>query len=536
MQALLRKIRQILKDRRTRKFFTRVVSSVAAIVVFVTTYALILPAITLEKTAVCGIEAHQHDDSCYEERLVCGQEESDGHHHDDSCYSTKLEQTCGIQEHQHSEENGCYDTDGNLVCQLQEHAHDDSCYEEVRILTCGMEEYAGHHHTDACYEKVLVCGKEVHTHSDKCYEKDSSTDSAEDGDSAGIPSDSADAGDNENAGETGDTGNSVPGTSDSDDSVSEEQSDSYVPELEPLDMESVLNSHTDFYYFHAEEGEEVPANSAEITDWKKADEETTLASTDLVKLYLAYTIPAGSLNATNPTARYRLPDNIHLSDEQIKAINLYENGIAAGYRETGAAATEKVEKDQAEKNYKKYLGVEAVEGDRRPDEQLLDGAQEFISAVVRAENVYDEEGLFGEKGAYLGQDLIFTFAPYSVEKNQNTYDADKILISAGEKITGWFACDFRLDQIDWEQSGDNSDDTAEENFGEEDINREDNVELSDDKNNVENTDSKGNAEKTARIIFVLEDQEKEIEEISRVLSMIEEIGEGSDLRSRNSDF
>ena len=65
MQALLRKIRQILKDRRTRKFFTRIVSSVAAIVVFVTTYALILPAITLEKKAVCGIEAHQHDGSCY---------------------------------------------------------------------------------------------------------------------------------------------------------------------------------------------------------------------------------------------------------------------------------------------------------------------------------------------------------------------------------------------------------------------------------------------------------------------------------------
>ena len=42
MQALLRKIRQILRDRRTRRFFTRFVASVAAIVVFVTTYALIL--------------------------------------------------------------------------------------------------------------------------------------------------------------------------------------------------------------------------------------------------------------------------------------------------------------------------------------------------------------------------------------------------------------------------------------------------------------------------------------------------------------
>ena len=112
-------------------------------------------------------------------------------------------------------------------------------------------------------------------------------------------------------------------------------------------MEAVLTGHTDFYYFHAEEGEEVPADSAEISDWKKVDEETTLASTDLVKLYLAYTIPAGSLNATNPTARYRLPSNLHLSDEQIKAMNRYENGIAAGYRDSASPSASEGEKDKA---------------------------------------------------------------------------------------------------------------------------------------------------------------------------------------------
>lgn len=74
MRELLRKIRKILKDRRTRQIFSRVVMSIAAVVVFVTTYAMILPAITLEKTAVCGIEEHQHSDSCYEKILVCGKE------------------------------------------------------------------------------------------------------------------------------------------------------------------------------------------------------------------------------------------------------------------------------------------------------------------------------------------------------------------------------------------------------------------------------------------------------------------------------
>jgi hypothetical protein len=42
MRTLLAKIRKILKDRRTRQLLTRTVSVTAAIVVFVTTYALVV--------------------------------------------------------------------------------------------------------------------------------------------------------------------------------------------------------------------------------------------------------------------------------------------------------------------------------------------------------------------------------------------------------------------------------------------------------------------------------------------------------------
>ena len=84
MKALLRKIRQILRDRKVRRIFTRLISTVGAVVVFVTTYALVLPAITLEINAGCGIEEHQHDDSCWTEVLTCEKEESEGHHHDAS--------------------------------------------------------------------------------------------------------------------------------------------------------------------------------------------------------------------------------------------------------------------------------------------------------------------------------------------------------------------------------------------------------------------------------------------------------------------
>ena len=101
MKALLQKIRQILKDRKTRRFFTRLVSTVAAIVVFVTTYALVLPAITMESEAACGIEAHQHDQSCYTDVLVCETPESPEHVHDESCYTTKQELVCQTDEHAH---------------------------------------------------------------------------------------------------------------------------------------------------------------------------------------------------------------------------------------------------------------------------------------------------------------------------------------------------------------------------------------------------------------------------------------------------
>ena len=107
MKKLLRRIRQILRDRRTRRFFKRFVGTFAAIVVFVTTYALVLPAITMEAEAQCGIEAHQHDDSCFEEVLVCDLPESDGHQHVDSCYEKVL--TCGKEPHTHSP--ACYRSD-----------------------------------------------------------------------------------------------------------------------------------------------------------------------------------------------------------------------------------------------------------------------------------------------------------------------------------------------------------------------------------------------------------------------------------------
>lgn len=222
--TLTSKAAELMRKNGRHRRWRRAFSGMAAVVVFITTYMLILPAITMENQAICGMAEHTHTDACYEMQLVCtqeetpegadvhvhgpecyeqqqvltctkqegeghthtdacygyvcGQEESAGHTHTDACYTevTHRELTCTEPESAgHSHGEGCYDADGNLVCTEAEstgHTHGDSCYTETvtRELTCGQEESAGHTHTDACIG--LICGKEEyegHTHTDACY-------------------------------------------------------------------------------------------------------------------------------------------------------------------------------------------------------------------------------------------------------------------------------------------------------------------------------------------------------------------------------
>lgn len=60
----------------------------SCVVVFCTVYALILPAITLERKTVCGQEEHSHTEECYanDGQLTCGRTE---HKHTESCYADK---------------------------------------------------------------------------------------------------------------------------------------------------------------------------------------------------------------------------------------------------------------------------------------------------------------------------------------------------------------------------------------------------------------------------------------------------------------
>ena len=188
------------KAHQRKKRWYRVVTGLACVVVFCTVYALILPAITMEKGA-CEIPEHTHSEACYTQvtsatrtEPVCTIESLNLHQHDDTCYDSEGNLTCGYADfvvHQH--DSACYDENGNLWCPLPEiethehtgscyavpetdapevHTHTDDCYTVERgELICTESTKPAHVHTDDCYTETsaLVC-EEDHEHTKSCYE------------------------------------------------------------------------------------------------------------------------------------------------------------------------------------------------------------------------------------------------------------------------------------------------------------------------------------------------------------------------------
>lgn len=211
---VLRDAEKYTKVHKRKRLRHRVVTVLAGVVVFCTTYALILPAITLEKQ--CDIPEHTHTDACYaqvtsvEKRVpVCSAETLEIHRHTADCCDADGNPTCGYADFVvHSHDSRCYDEKGSLWCPLPEieahrhtadcyalpeehthaegcytsvrgdlvcgeHVHTDACYVETPVLACGREESEEHRHDESCYEtsRELTCGADSdHSHTDACYE------------------------------------------------------------------------------------------------------------------------------------------------------------------------------------------------------------------------------------------------------------------------------------------------------------------------------------------------------------------------------
>ena len=183
---LLTQMATFLRKQHAKRIWYRVVSCLAVIVVFCTTYALILPAITMEHKTICGLEEHTHTDDCYVTELVYPQSTMDCpveaviHTHSKECYDSDGNLICGYADFVvHTHDENCYSEDGSLICtlsEIEEHIHTRDCYTEKRTLICEEEEDLGHQHAASCYRRIrgdLVCGLEEedgHTHTDDCYE------------------------------------------------------------------------------------------------------------------------------------------------------------------------------------------------------------------------------------------------------------------------------------------------------------------------------------------------------------------------------
>lgn len=87
----------------------KIVTALAAVVVFCTTYALILPAITMEQDIFCGLEEHTE------------------HSAEAGCYAQELVLCC-TEDHEHTDE--CYELQDMLICEKPLHTHTMQCYSD----------------------------------------------------------------------------------------------------------------------------------------------------------------------------------------------------------------------------------------------------------------------------------------------------------------------------------------------------------------------------------------------------------------------
>ena len=177
---------RIMKNRRF-KWWKSVVSALSCVVVFCTTYALILPAITMENQAYCGYEEHTHNEECYQMELICSVEDvvTEGHTHTESCYIEEQNLICSMQETEaaqtaETEESGTKeasetaDAEETIESEVTEaaekeeasgsevHTHTAECYETTKVLACDLEtepKVEEHIHTEECYQKTFVCEK-----------------------------------------------------------------------------------------------------------------------------------------------------------------------------------------------------------------------------------------------------------------------------------------------------------------------------------------------------------------------------------------
>ena len=192
-EKLRRKASRYRRRYRRRNALKKLLSFLGCVVVFCTTYALILPAITKERETFCDTQEHMHESSCYtlltaqERELICTLDALFVHVHDDACFDEAGINRCGQADYVvHTHDEACFDENNMLLCRLPQagqHEHGEACYREVLHMhdeNCFASERGelictipdAHVHEDACFvqgETLLCAEDENHVHDQACY-------------------------------------------------------------------------------------------------------------------------------------------------------------------------------------------------------------------------------------------------------------------------------------------------------------------------------------------------------------------------------
>lgn len=157
-ENLLQEAGRLGRSNKKKARWKKIMAVLACGVVFCTTYALILPAITMEQN----------------KKPVCTEEQVSGHVHTSECQNEEKELICGYADYViHTHDENCKDENSHIICglkEVKEHRHTESCYESKAVqMPDGEQEQ------EVQTEKVLVCKEPeeiYHEHASSCYDED----------------------------------------------------------------------------------------------------------------------------------------------------------------------------------------------------------------------------------------------------------------------------------------------------------------------------------------------------------------------------
>ena len=321
MKQSYKTIQRLLRNRRVARKLQGLMMAFTCIIVFVTTYALILPALTLEKGAlICGMEVHEHDGNCYTDVLTCALQESEGgHEHTDSCYERQL--ICGKEQHVHV--NSCYE-------ERQDANEESTTSDESQISETERQDTNESRNYDDESQGINESRNsddesqginESRNSDDESQDTTESRNSEDESQDTNESRSSEDESQNPEEGtETSEEDHNVAESQTSeemnDDSTEESKAD--APEdtvSEGIKLEDYLREDSGLWY------------QTENQEWKAVEEDTILAPSDNLLVRLAYHLPEGNLSIDKNQAVYELPDTILLNKEETAFINKEENAL-----------------------------------------------------------------------------------------------------------------------------------------------------------------------------------------------------------------